>query len=38
VLCLLVLLGMCGLYNWVIVVEWVFAAYMLLDVVSVVRI
>jgi hypothetical protein len=30
----LVLLGMRGLYNLVVVVEWVFAAYMLFGVVS----
>lgn len=34
VLRLLVLLGMCGVYNWVVVVECVFAAYMLLGAVS----
>jgi hypothetical protein len=34
VLCLLVLLGMCRLYSWFVVEEWVFAAYMLLGVVS----
>jgi hypothetical protein len=34
---LLVLLGMCGLYNRVVVVEWILAAYMLLGVVSAVR-
>jgi hypothetical protein len=34
VLCLLVLLGIRGLYNWVVVVEWLFAACMLPGAVS----